>query len=128
MNHAPGCPRGACAALAAGLLALSLPSLARADVDLKFSGSLSSDIRYRLAGEPRFDVQTPSQWTLQRYGWSRNENRIRAAMNLSLGAKVKAVADAELMLFGFSDLRDLDSATLRNRTTTPMTPMPAVAT
>lgn len=108
MRHLPSA-----AILLSSLSALS--SVAWAEVDLKFSGSISSDIRYRLAGEPRYDVATPSQWTLQPYGWSRNENRIRAAMNLALGTKVKAVADAELMLFGFSDLKDLDSATLRNR-------------
>lgn len=99
------------------LVALSLCSSlrARADVDLKMSGWISSDIRYRLAGEPRYDVSTPTQWQLLPNGFSRNENRIRAALDLAIGKKVKARADAELLLYGFSDLKDLDSTTLRDR-------------
>jgi hypothetical protein len=65
-------------------------------------------------GEPR-DPPTPSQWKLLKHGWSRNENRVRGALSLTLGEKVKAVADGELMMFGFSDLKDLDSTTLRDR-------------
>ncbi|MFO0653511.1 MAG: DUF1302 family protein [Polyangia bacterium] len=89
---------------------------ARADVDLKFSGSISSDMRFRIQGQDRaLPTPTPSQWTLLKNGFSRNENRIRAQLGVKLGQKVRGVADAELMLYGFSDLRDIDSATLRDR-------------
>jgi len=89
---------------------------ARADVDLKFSGSISSDMRFRIQGQERaLPTPTPSQWTLLKNGFSRNENRIRAQLGLKLGQKIRGVADAELMLYGFSDLRDIDSATLRDR-------------
>ena len=99
----------------AALLLVAASATARADIDLKFSGWVSTDIRYRVAGgEPR-DPPTPSQWKILKSGWSRNENRVRAALSLTLGEKVKAVADGELMMFGFSDLKDLDSTTLRDR-------------
>ncbi len=94
-------------------LVLFAATSARADIDLKFSGYISSDIRYRLAAEPRYDTGPPSQWQLLPYGFSLNENRIRAALALTLGTKVKAVADAELIMYGFSDLSNLDSTTLR---------------
>ncbi|MCS6913824.1 MAG: DUF1302 family protein [Myxococcales bacterium] len=101
--------------LVAAALLCCLCAPARAELDLKLSGWVSSDIRYRIAGvEPR-DPPVPSQWQLLNNGWSRNENRVRAALSIGLGSKVKAVADAELMMFGFSDLRDLDSSTLRDR-------------
>src|SRR5262245_46407840 len=103
--------------LVAGLL-LNLVGggTARADVDLKFSGSISTDFRFRILGEERSGATpTPSQWRLLKNGFSRNENRIRAAVNLKVGSKVRAVADAELLLFGFSDLKDIDSTTLRDR-------------
>lgn len=98
-------------------LLLCLPcATARADIDLKFSGWVSTDIRYRVAGgEPRDPPVTPTQWTLLKNGWSRNENRVRAALSIGLGEKVRAVADGELMMFGFSDIKDLDSTTLRDR-------------
>ena len=99
------------------LVALPLTvSPARADVDLKFSGSISSDMRFRIQGQERaLPTPTPSQWTLLKNGFSRNENRIRAQLGVKLGQKIRGVADAELMLYGFSDLRDIDSATLRDR-------------
>ncbi|MBL9043976.1 MAG: hypothetical protein JNM83_20380 [Myxococcales bacterium] len=99
------------------LLALPLSvQPARADVDLKFSGSISSDMRFRIQGQERaLPTPTPSQWTLLKNGFSRNENRIRAQLGIKLGQKIRGVADAELMLYGFSDLRDIDSATLRDR-------------
>ena len=100
-------------------LLLALPLFvqpARADVDLKFSGSISSDMRFRIQGQERaLPTPTPSQWTLLKNGFSRNENRIRAQLGIKLGQKIRGVADAELMLYGFSDLRDIDSATLRDR-------------
>lgn len=95
---------------------LAVAQTARADVDLKFSGWISSDIRYRVVGEERpLPNPVPAQWSLLKNGFSRNENRIRAALNLKLGTKVRAVADAELQLYGFSDIRDIDSTTLRDR-------------
>lgn len=99
-----------------GALALAGPTEARADVDIKFSGYLSSDIRFRVLGEERpLPNPVPTQWSLLKNGISRNENRIRGALNLKLGSKVRAVADGELMLYGFSDLKDIDSVTLRDR-------------
>lgn len=107
----------ACLRIGLPLLALPLSVIpARADVDLKFSGSISSDMRFRLQGESRaLPTPTPSQWTLLKNGFSRNENRIRAQLGVKLGQKIRGVADAELMLYGFSDLRDIDSTTLRDR-------------
>lgn len=101
-----------------GLLGLTpgFVNTAQADVELKFSGSISADMRFRLQGQDRpLPTPTPSQWTLLKNGFSRNENRIRAQLGVKLGQKVRGVADAELMLYGFSDLRDIDSATLRDR-------------
>lgn len=96
--------------------ALVAPAAARADVDLKFSGWISSDMRFRVLGEERAPPNpVPSQWSILKNGFSRNENRIRAALNLRIGDKIRGVADTELLLFGFSDLSDIDSTTLRNR-------------
>lgn len=98
------------------LPALIDPSPARADVDLKFSGWITSDMRFRVLGEERaLPNPVPSQWSLLKNGFSRNENRIRAALNLKIGDKIRGVADTELLLFGFSDISDIDSTTLRNR-------------
>ena len=95
---------------------LATEQTARADVDLKFSGWISSDIRFRVLGEERpLPNPVPAQWSLLKNGFSRNENRIRAALNLKIGNKVRAVADGELMMYGFSDIRDIDSTTLRDR-------------
>ena len=70
-------------------LLLALPLFvqpARADVDLKFSGSISSDMRFRIQGQERaLPTPTPSQWTLLKNGFSRNENRIRAQLGIKLG-------------------------------------------
>ena len=87
---------------------------ARADIDLKLSGSISSDIRYRLAGE-EVPATYPSQYQLLENGFSRNENRVRTAMTLKAGEHVKAVADLELVYYGYSDVNDIDAATLRER-------------
>jgi hypothetical protein len=96
------------------LLLSAQPALA--DVDLKFSGSISSDMRFRIQGQDRaLPTPTPSQWALLKNGFSRNENRIRATLGVKFGEKVRGVADAELMLYGFSDLKDIDSTTLRDR-------------
>jgi len=90
--------------------------MVRADIDFKFSGSISSDIRFRvLADERPPPTPPPTQWGLLKNGVSRNENRIRAALTAKLGERVRAVADVEMVTFGFSDLTDIDSATLRPR-------------
>ncbi len=96
----------------ATLAVLCNVSPAHADLDLKFSGLISSDIRYRLYGEP-IPIAYPSQAQLPSHGFSRNDNDIKAKLTLSLSDKVKAVADTDLYLYGFSDLHDLDSTTLR---------------
>jgi hypothetical protein len=102
------------------LLALSLAGgVARADVEFKFGGSISSDIRFRLAGAEvppgNGPVPYPSQYRLLPYGFSRNENIIKAQLSLSVSSKVKAVADVDFFWWGYSDVNDLDSATLRER-------------
>jgi hypothetical protein len=94
-------------------------SPARADVELKFGGSISSDIRYRLNGEevPPADqpVPFPSQQRLLKYGFSRNENRIKTQLTLGIAQKVKAVADVDFVWYGYSDVNDIDAATMRAR-------------
>src|SRR4051812_37038067 len=89
-------------------LALAGPSPARAEVELKFGGIISSDIRYRLAGEP-VSSPYPSQYQLLKYGFSRNENLIKSQLTLSIGEKVKAVGDVDLYLYGFSNANNIDS-------------------
>lgn len=107
--------RRLCAVLL-GLAGLLVPRVGRSDVEFKFSGWVSSDIRFRVLAEERAPpTPPPTQWQLLKNGVSRNENRIRAALKAKLGEKVRAVADVELMAFGFSDLRDIDSVTLRDR-------------
>ncbi len=106
---------GMCCALTVSLLLADFAT-AQAEVEFKLAGSLSSDIRFRvLAGDRPPPTPTPTQWTLLKNGVSRNENRIRAALTAKLGEKVRAVADVEMVTFGFSDLTDIDSATLRPR-------------
>jgi hypothetical protein len=98
--------------IALALTAFAAP--AGADVDFKLSGVIQSDIRYRLNGDPQ-DLNYPSQQQLLRYGFSRNDNLIKVRMSLGVGTRVKAVADVDLVTYGFSDLHDLDSATLHER-------------
>ena len=94
---------------------------ARADVDVKFGGQIASDIRYRLGGEevppptPTAEVPFPSQQRLLKYGFSRNENLIKAQLTLSISDRVKAVADIDFYWYGYSDVNDIDSATLHER-------------
>lgn len=94
---------------------------ARADVDIKFGGQISSDIRYRLGGEevppasPTAEVPFPSQQRLLRYGFSRNENLIKAQLTLSIGDRVKAVGDVDFYWYGYSDVRDINGETLHER-------------
>ena len=94
---------------------------ARADVDVKFGGQIASDIRFRLAGEeipppsPTAVVPYPSQERLLRYGFSRNENLIKAQLTLSISDRVKAVADVDFYWYGYSDVNDIDAATLHER-------------
>ncbi len=94
--------------------ALLLAMPARAEIDLKFSGLISSDIRYRLAGEP-IDSPYPAQQQLLRYGFSRNDNLIKARLSLGVGDRVKAVGDVDLVLYGYSDAKDIDALTLHER-------------
>jgi hypothetical protein len=97
----------------------SLASGAYADVEFKFGGAISSDIRYRLNGEevPPDGLPTPypSQQRLLKYGFSRNENLIKAQMTLGIASKVKAVADVDFVWYGYSDVNDIDSETLHER-------------
>ena len=93
---------------------LALPGSARADVDFKLSGYVSSDIRFRVLSEERPPpVPQPTQWLLLKNGVSRNENRIRATLQARIGDKVRGVADVEMVTWGFSDLKNIDSSTLR---------------
>ena len=93
---------------------LAGPQPAQADVEFKFSGYVSSDIRARiLSDEQPAPAPQPSQWLLLKNGISRNENRIRGALTARIGEKVRAVADVEMVTWGFSDLKNIDSSTLR---------------
>src|SRR5579859_5431488 len=100
------------------LVALSA-STARADVEFKFGGQIASDIRYRLAGEeiPPSDqvAPFPSQQRLLKYGFSRNENLIKGQLSITVGERVKAVADVDFVWYGYSDVNDIDAATLHER-------------
>src|SRR5690242_10398133 len=101
------------------LLLLSAGS-ARADlVDFKFGGQIASDLRFRLGGEEIPPGNTPSmfpsQQKLLRYGFSRNENLIKAQLTLTLADRVKAVADVDFYWYGYSDVNDISSETLHER-------------
>jgi len=96
------------------LIALMVSTPALADVDLKFSGMIYSDIRYRLAGEP-INLSYPSQQQLLGYGFSRNDNLIKGRLSLGIADRVKAVGDVDLVLYGFSDAKDIDALTLHER-------------
>ena len=99
--------------VSASVLTQSSPS-AHADVDVKLSGYVSSDVRFRiLSDEQPPPAPQPSQWLLLKNGVSRNENRIRGTLNARIGDKVRAVADVEMVTWGFSDLSSIDSSTLR---------------
>ena len=107
---------------ATALLALALVSLsgsARADVEFKFGGQVSADLRYRLHGEevPAYgtDAAFPSQQRLLKYGFSRNENRIKTQLSLSIAQRVKAVADVDFVFYGYSDVKDLNATLYRER-------------
>jgi hypothetical protein len=97
---------------------LGATSVARADlVDIKFGGSISSDIRFRLNGSEVVPADQlapyPSQYRLLKNGFSRNENVIKTQLTLGVASKVKAVADVEFYWYGYSDLRDINMTTLR---------------
>jgi hypothetical protein len=99
--------------------AMSISSQAQADVEFKFGGQVSSDLRFRLAGQevPAYgtDAIFPNQQRLLKYGFSRNENRIKAQLSLGIGSRVKAVADVQFVFYGYSDLKDLNSTTYREQ-------------
>ena len=90
-------------------------------MDIKFGGQIASDIRFRLGGEevpppsPTATVPYPSQQRLLKYGFSRNENLIKAQLTLSICDRVKAVADVDFYWYGYSDVNDIDAATLHER-------------
>ena len=92
---------------------------ARADVDVKFGGQIASDIRFRLAGEEvppaASPVPYPSQQRLLLYGFSRNENLIKAQLTLSISDRVKAVGDIDFYWYGYSDVNDIQADTLHER-------------
>ena len=104
----------------ATLLSLGVSS-ARADVvEFKFGGQIASDIRYRLGGEeiPPENSSTapfPSQQRLLKYGFSRNENLIKAQITLTVANHVKAVADVDFIWYGYSDVNDIDAAPLHEK-------------
>ena len=105
----------------AALAVLLSTTPARADVELKFGGQIASDIRYRLGGEetppqgPNNVVPFPSQQRLLKYGFSRNENLIKAQLTLSIADRVKAVADIDFYWYGYSDVNDIQADTLHER-------------
>lgn len=107
-------PLSLAVALAAVTPAVLAPAPARADVELKFGGMITSDIRYRVKGAPLGNLY-PEQLRLLPEGFSRNDNLIKSQLTLRIGEKVKGVADADLWLYGYSDVKDLDSLTLRER-------------
>src|SRR5213594_4391380 len=95
-------------ALGAWLALSRCAGVARAAIDFKWGGVIQSDMRFRLLADPQA-VRYPSQMQLLRNGFSRNENLIKAQLSVGIGGKVKAVADVDLYLYGFSDTRDIDS-------------------
>src|SRR5438046_2535780 len=88
-------------------------------VEIKFGGQIASDIRYRLHGEEippgNTPVPFPAQQRLLKYGFSRNDNLIKAQLTLSIASKVRAVADVDFVWYGYSDVHDIDSETLHER-------------
>jgi hypothetical protein len=107
------------AAVAVAVLTTTTTS-ARADlVNIKFGGAISSDIRFRLAGAEitpsGVRAPYPSQYRLLPYGFSRNENIVKAQLTMTVANKVKAVADVDFYWYGYSDLNDIDMTTLRER-------------
>lgn len=124
--------------LVAALAWLAQVGSARADVDFKFSGMISSDIRYRMSSEeipppppimptapaagttapaaaPTTNVPYPSQQRLLRYGISRNETAIRPQITFKVDDRIKAAADIEFVWYGYSDANDIDALTLHER-------------
>jgi hypothetical protein len=95
-----------------------IAGVAHADgVDIKFGGSISSDVRFRLNGNEISPVDQPaprpSQLRLLTNGFSRNENVIKTQLTLGIGSKVKAVADVDFYFYGFSDVNNIDMTTMR---------------
>ena len=100
---------------AATLASASVPAFADM-VEFKFGGQIASDIRYRLNGEeipPGLStVPFPSQQRLLKYGFSRNENLIKAQLTMTIASKVKAVADVDFVWYGYSDVNNISADTL----------------
>src|SRR5688572_20346477 len=101
------------------VLSLLASSTAFADVEFKFGGLISADMRYRLAGAEvpsgTGAVPYPSRQRLLRYGCSRNENTIKAQLTMPVSGKIKAVADIDFVWYGYSDINDIDANTLQER-------------
>jgi hypothetical protein len=107
--------------LASSLVPLA-PGLARAagdGVEIKWGGLIASDIRYRLASvdipPPNYPTPYPSQRTLLKSGWERNETTLRPQMTVRISDRVKAVGDLEFVWYGFSDAPDINALTLHER-------------
>jgi hypothetical protein len=107
--------------VAVGAVVVVYAMRARADVDIKFGGQIASDMRFRLGGEeipppgPNSVAPFPSEQRLLKYGFSRNENLIKAQLTLGIADRVKAVADVDFYWYGYSDVNDIDSNTLHER-------------
>ena len=118
MSRTTGTGRVA-ALLAGALFVTGYAAAVHADVEFKFGGQVSSDLRFRMGGEevPAYgsDAIFPSQQRLLKYGFSRNENRIKTQLSLGIGQRVKAVADVEFVFYGYSDVKDLNSTTYREQ-------------
>lgn len=102
------------------LVAVSLSLRAHASpVEIKFGGAIASDLRFRLSSfeVPGGDETTPfpRQQRLLKAGFSRNENLIKAQLSINVAKRVKAVGDMDFVFYGYSDITDLDSASLAER-------------
>lgn len=109
-------------ALLVAAAALLLARGARAEVDFKFNAAISSDVRFRINGaelpapdQTPFQLPYPAQYRLLKNGFSRNENLIKVGAKLSISNKVQAVADVDFYTYGYSDIKEIDNLTLRER-------------
>ena len=108
------------ASICVGLsVALSSAVAIASPVDIKFGGAIGTDLRFRLS---KFEVPSggeatpyPTQQRLLKYGFSRNENLIKAQLTINVANRVKAVGDVDFVFYGYSDINDLDAASLQER-------------